>query len=178
MRRGAISAPCNRLMASFLDSFDGISISHLSMPYSRCAVTVLNSVVRERAKVRALASSSHAPSYSTTLFSGYSTMPVALRRLKPRNHVTRRALIHNRVHRNPLRVAQLRNGRRIQRRQNRQRRFKVRALHVQHQPHLRLRIDCAAQHQGDLFQLLALPRVGHVLFCPRSGASRSPSLCQ
>ena len=42
------------------------------------------------------------------------------RSLQPRNHIARHALFHNRVHRDPLRIAQLRNRRRIQRRQHRQ----------------------------------------------------------
>ena len=59
------------------------------------------------------------PDHRTILFSGYSTIPCAARLLQPRNDVAHRGFIENGVHRQPLLVAQVRDGRPLQRRQHR-----------------------------------------------------------
>ncbi len=87
-------------------------------------------------------------------------MPGSPRSLEPRNHVARHALFDDGVDRDPLRIAELRNGRRVERGKHREHGFKIGALDVEHQAHLRLRVDGAAQHERDLIDLLALPRVG------------------
>src|SRR5450631_2495068 len=82
------------------------------------------------------------------------------RSLEPRNDVAGNTFFNNGVDRDPLRIAELRNGRRIERGQYCEHGVEVGASYVEHQAHLRLRIDGAAQHEGDLIDLFALPRIG------------------
>ncbi len=56
--------------------------------------------------------------HSTILFSGYSTMPCAARLLQPRNDVAHGGFVQNGVHRQPLLVAEVRNGGPLQRGQH------------------------------------------------------------
>ena len=76
--------------------------------------------------------------------------------------ITSRAtpLLDDGVYRDPLGVAQLRNGRRIERGQHGEHSVEIALVDVQHESHLRLRINGAAQHECDLVDLLALPGIG------------------
>ncbi len=58
--------------------------------------------------------------HRTILFSGYSTMPSPPACFSRGNDVAHRGFVQNRVHRQPLLVAQVRNGGPLQRRQHRQ----------------------------------------------------------
>ncbi len=80
--------------------------------------------------------------------------------LEPGNHIAGDALFNDGVDRDPVGVAELGDGGRIERGQHGEDGFKIVALDVEHEADLRLRIDGAAQHERDLIDLLALPRVG------------------
>ena len=101
---------------------------------------------------------------STTLLSGYSTMPVAFAAF--RRGITSRATRSSTMVLTATQseFAELGDGGRVERGQHGEHRVKIAALHVEHEAHLRLRVDCAAQHEGDLVDLLALPRVGDGFF--------------
>ena len=70
--------------------------------------------LQQRADVFALNDADH----STILLSGYSTMPCPPACFKRGNDVAHRGFIENRIHRQPLFVAEVRNGGALQRRQN------------------------------------------------------------
>ena len=79
--------------------------------------------------------------HSTILLSGYSTMPWRARGLEPRDQIADRALLDDRVDRDPLVVAQRRDRRPLQRRQQREHASQIVAPHVQHQADAALRFD-------------------------------------
>ena len=116
--------------------------------------------------------------YSTTLFNGYSTIPVA--RAAFSFGITSRAhsLFHNRVHRHPLRIAQLRNRRRIQRGQHAPAPHQVGLFTFSISPTCDLRSNRPTQHQRQICSIFFRFHSSARRPCRRSSASRSPSLCR
>src|SRR5580692_6654590 len=81
-------------------------------------------------------------------------------RLEARDYVACDAFFNDSVNRNPMLIAELRNGGRVQSRQHCEYALEVFALDVEHETHLRLSVDGAAQHEGDLIELGTFPLVG------------------
>src|SRR4051794_12165502 len=76
-----------------------------------------------------------------------------------RDNVTGYVFFDNGVDGDPLRVAELGDGGRVERGEHGEHSFKVGALDVEHEADLRLRVDGAAQHERDLIDLVLLPLV-------------------
>src|SRR5882757_5664930 len=80
-------------------------------------------------------------------------------RLQLRNHLAHQRLIQNRIQSHPLDIAQLRNGRRVQRRQYADHHLQVGLSRIQHQADSSLRRNRRIQHQRNVVDLLALPLI-------------------
>ena len=82
--------------------------------------------------------------------------PMAPGRPQPRHELPDGPLLEHGRHRHPVGVAQRRDGRALERRQQREDRVEVGALHVQHQADPALRFDRRLQQQGDVLDLRPL----------------------
>jgi len=85
--------------------------------------------------------------------------PLRPRLLQPRDDVSHRALIEDRIHRHPFGIAELRNRGLLERRQHTQHGVQVHPPDVQHQPDLAERVDRAFEQHPDILQLAPLPVV-------------------
>ena len=84
-----------------------------------------------------------------------------------RDEIAHRPLFDDRVDRHPLVVAQRRDRRPLERRQQRQDRAEIGPPHVEHQADAAVRLDGRLQQQRDVLELVLLPRIARARSCSR-----------